>query len=494
MSLGEGLGLFRSQFKVDLGNLEGSKELIDALGYIPLAITQAAAFICENKITLAYYLRLFNTDDSDIQDLLSEDSGDLRRDSDSQHSVIRTWKLSFDLISKQKPLAAKMLSFMAVLDRQGISEDLLRNICDRNIDMITALGTLQAFSLISRKDGRAEYILHRLVQLATQKWLEIQGTKTKWQERALQVVRNEFPVAKFEAWETCDSLYPHAQKVLGYEYSNRESLLQYAILSHQVGWFDLSQGRIENASTMFFTTLKLEKDLLGVDHPDTLIAMARLATVYFIQRRSDEAGKLLIEVLETNKRLLKANHSGTLSVKSQLAEVYFAQERWEEVEKLQVKAIEISKVLLKAEHPDMLLAMNRLAFTYWEQKRWNAAEKLLFEVIEIQKSVLNAEHPDTLASMSDLALVYMYTGRWDDAERLQVEVVETSERVLKAQHPNTLAYMATLAYNYYGQERYGEAIALMTSVVDLRIRTIGKDHPLTQDSLRFLERCSGPRA
>ncbi|KAL9626630.1 MAG: hypothetical protein Q9164_007835, partial [Protoblastenia rupestris] len=71
MSLGEGLSLFRSQFKeVDLLNLEGLEELIDALGYIPLAITQAAAFICQNNTTIADYLKFISTNDSDIQDLL----------------------------------------------------------------------------------------------------------------------------------------------------------------------------------------------------------------------------------------------------------------------------------------------------------------------------------------------------------------------------------------------------------------------------------------
>ncbi len=150
-------------------DLDHSSQLLEALGYIPLAITQAAAFISENHVTPTKYLEAFRRSDSDVQDLLGQDLGDLRRDSQSHSSVIKTWKISFELISKQKQRAAEMLSLMAVLDRQGIPESLLRYDTDRDVDFTTALGTLLAFSLIKAGGDGSGYELHRLVQLATRK-------------------------------------------------------------------------------------------------------------------------------------------------------------------------------------------------------------------------------------------------------------------------------------------------------------------------------------
>jgi hypothetical protein len=46
-----------------------SNELLDALGYLPLAITQAAAFINEIAITVGEYLGAFHIDDLELQDL-----------------------------------------------------------------------------------------------------------------------------------------------------------------------------------------------------------------------------------------------------------------------------------------------------------------------------------------------------------------------------------------------------------------------------------------
>src|ERR1700722_5823880 len=157
------------------GSLDKTNELLEILGYLPLAITQAAAYISENSITVEKYLKMLCTEDFEIQDLLSEDLPDLRRDSKSQNSVIRTWKISFDQIRKQKPRAAEIFSLMAVLDRQRIPETLLRKGCERETEFATALGTLQAFSLISVEKGGTNFEIHRLVQISAQRWLEFHG-------------------------------------------------------------------------------------------------------------------------------------------------------------------------------------------------------------------------------------------------------------------------------------------------------------------------------
>lgn len=124
-------------------------ELVEVLEYLPLAITQAAAYISENDIPIREYLDAFHANDSEIQDLLNEDLPDHRRDFDSQSSVIRTWKVSFDQIRKQKPRAAEILSLMAMLDRQGSPKMLLRRDGESEAAFTTAIGALKAFSLVT---------------------------------------------------------------------------------------------------------------------------------------------------------------------------------------------------------------------------------------------------------------------------------------------------------------------------------------------------------
>ena len=449
MNLQEGQELLRSQLdQTDDLNTNDSRALIDTLGYIPLAITQAAAFIEQNNITLTKYLEMLNMDDSDLQDLLQEDSGDLRRDSESQNSVIRTWKLSFDLIGRQKPRAAEILSLMSVLDRQGIPRSLLQTEVDGIVDTTTALGTLQAFSLISRQAGAEEYEMHRLIQLATQKWLQIQGTKDEWQERALTKLADIFPNSEFESWITCDMLLPHAQKVLANDYRNKKYIIQKAYLSRRLGVFDNTQGRYEAASTRLSVALDLERNTLGVEHPDTLSSMANLASTYRNQGRWDEAEKLEMQVMKTNLRVLKEEHPDTLSSMANLAATYSKQGRLNEAEKLQMQVMKTSLRVLKEEHSATLSSMINLAATYWKQGRWDEAEKLEMQVMKTSLRVLKEEHPFTLTSMANLAATYSKQGRLNEAEKLQMQVMKTSLRVLKEEHPDTLISMVNLAATY----------------------------------------------
>ena len=98
-----------------------SAKLVEALDFLPLPISQAAAYICATDSTPARYLSLLRDDDGDMNDLLEQGFPDSGRDSESQNSIFSTWKISFDQIRKQKPRAADRLSLMAVLDRQSIS-------------------------------------------------------------------------------------------------------------------------------------------------------------------------------------------------------------------------------------------------------------------------------------------------------------------------------------------------------------------------------------
>ena len=67
------------------GNLDNTKyrELVETLGCLLLAVTQAAAFIDYNKITAKEYLKILYTDNSKIEELLIKELPDFRRDSKS---------------------------------------------------------------------------------------------------------------------------------------------------------------------------------------------------------------------------------------------------------------------------------------------------------------------------------------------------------------------------------------------------------------------------
>jgi hypothetical protein len=211
-----------------------SAELLEALDFLPLPITQAAAYIREADITLARYLSLLRSDDRGMNDLLEQGFYDSGRDSESQNSIFSTWKISFDQIRKQKPRAAEILSLMAVLDRQSISESLLRQRDESRVSFDMAIGTLKAFSLITEERRGATFGMHRLVQHSMQWWLKHQGADALvgQQEKALEVVSACCPSSgEYDHWAVWEALTPHIEAVLRHEKTDACLLKRAAILN-----------------------------------------------------------------------------------------------------------------------------------------------------------------------------------------------------------------------------------------------------------------------
>ena len=100
------------------------KDLLDfaqLLGGIPLAVTQACAYIEANKLmNVTDYVKKFNETQETQEDLLGKSSYDLRRDPDIPNAVLLTWHMSFEHICSINRLAAHLLSFMSILDTQAI--------------------------------------------------------------------------------------------------------------------------------------------------------------------------------------------------------------------------------------------------------------------------------------------------------------------------------------------------------------------------------------
>jgi hypothetical protein len=142
--------LLRTKIPASLSTEFDLEELARELGYLPLAITQAAAYISARatQMTVFKYLTLYRHDEVNQSRLLDEESGDLRRDPGVPNSVIRPWQISFDQIKRARPRSTELLSLMAVLDRQGIPESLLSAADQNSLDFETALSTLDEFASI----------------------------------------------------------------------------------------------------------------------------------------------------------------------------------------------------------------------------------------------------------------------------------------------------------------------------------------------------------
>ncbi|KAH0547852.1 hypothetical protein FGG08_000110 [Glutinoglossum americanum] len=463
-----------------------SRELLNVLGYLPLAITQAAAYISENSITVGEYLEIFSAEDSEIQDLLSEDLPDIRRDFESRNSVIRTWKVSFDQIRQQMPRAAEILSLMAVLDRQGIPKTLLHRDGERKTKFTTALGALIAFGLVIAEKGRASFEIHRLVQISVRRWLKLQGEMTKWQEEALNILTMAFPSCDYSTWAICEALSPHVQVVARYTFTSDSNLLKRAQLLHNMSSYDETQGRYNLAYEKGLDALFIRENTLGPEHPDTLMSMNNLAVVLSHQGKYETAEEMHRQVLELKEKVLGFEHPDTLMSVNNLGVVFRDQGKYKAAEEMHRQALELEEKVLGYEHPDTLMSISNLASVLQYQGKYEAAEKVNRRALDGREKTLGEDHPDTLTSISNLALSLQYQGEYEAAEKMNRQALDGREKTLGKDHPDTLTSISNLALSLQYQGEYEAAEKMNRQALDGREKTLGKDHPDTLTSISNL--------
>ena len=102
----------------------------------------------------------------------------------------------------------------------------------------------------------------------------------------------------------------------------------------------LEQGHYKEAETLEYKVLDMRSKILGVEHPDTITAMAWLAATQWHLGKYIEAEKLVIEVLAVRNRILGVEHLDTIRAMEDLGVTYHALGKYTEVGKLMSQVVD----------------------------------------------------------------------------------------------------------------------------------------------------------
>jgi Tetratricopeptide repeat len=251
--------------------------LLAELTYLPLAIVQAAAYINENGITITEYLFLLK-EQEEVIDLLSEDFEDDGRYRDIKNPVATTWLISFEQIRRRDPLAAEYLSFMCCINPRNVPQSLLLPTQSRKKET-DAIGTLSAYSFVSRRPVDNSLDFHRLMHLATRNWLRRDESLAQWTLKAVTRLNEVFPDHSHKNISVWKVYLPHARYVLN-SLSIEDGVKEKTELLWKFAMCLYSDGRYNEAEKSFFDVIETRKRVLGEDHPFTLISINNLASTY----------------------------------------------------------------------------------------------------------------------------------------------------------------------------------------------------------------------
>ncbi|RDW79916.1 hypothetical protein BP6252_04554 [Coleophoma cylindrospora] len=434
---------------------DSTKRLLQLLFNIPLAIKQAAAYLNKNKTTIAKYLSAYEETNEGIIKLLSIDFEDKGRYRDMRNPIATTWLLSFEQIRKKDPLAVRYMAFMSCIQNQDIQESLLPPAAPD--ETIQALGTLQAFAFINKRLEGECYDMHGLVHLMLQNWLKLKEEWDYWTATTLRRMHDIFPWPEHDNRAIWTGYQIHAQRILTLTKSRSESSIEWCNLARSVGKCFYQLGNYQQAEGWDQDTLMLRRQVLGVEHPDTLNSMNSLGIVFHKQGKYEAAEEIHRQTLELKEKVLGVEHPDTLNSMNNLGLVLDKQGKYEAAEEIHRKTLELKEKVLGIEHPSTLNSMNNLGRVLRKQGKYEAAEEIHRQTLELKEKVLGVEHPDTLNSMNNLGIVLGNQGKYEAAEEIHRQTLELQEKVLGVEHPDTLNSMNNLSLVLDKQGKYEAA-------------------------------------
>ena len=309
-----------------------AENIVKELGFLPLAIDQAACFIRETKRRIEDFLPLYRQNRSNRAKLQKWVPNGNRT---YQYSVATTWQVSFNHIKgdPQYPLAAQLLQLFAFLNPDSIlleflqlgAESLdhdLRDLINNEIDLEAVLNVLERFSLIKRIPAIRAISIHRLVQDVIMHEFDDERLLEKWKSViSLLLVFPEFDVTDNHSKVLCRRYQDQVLVPLlkcG-EMTSESILLSILPLLYRIWDFLRSEGNFTIAEELMLKSVHIKAGLFGERHPDTLRSMNNLALTYSHLGRHNDALDLNQTVLNARKDVLGERHPDTLTSMNNLA-------------------------------------------------------------------------------------------------------------------------------------------------------------------------------
>ena len=510
---------------------KAAQQIAKELGNLPLAISQAGAYIKQISGSFVNYIKHYTEYRSLVNAWIPKGPQSY------PHSVATTWIMSFNEIRKHNPTAAYLFRLLAFLNPDGIMieflksgvevlDDDLERLVSNEFELSQALLSFETFSLIKWDRQSRSVLIHRLVQTVVKDEMSDSDSKALG-ITIIKLCDRSFPQEWInENRELCRIYVGQIMRsLLDVKVIRTE---KSASLMYRVGWFLRDDGKISDSERLSWRASEISAEILGPEHAFTLTTMGNLASTYGQQGRTGEAAALAEEVLQKRRRILGDDHPDTLTAMGNLALTYWQQGRTGEAAALEEEVLQKWRRILGDDHPDTLTTMGNLALTYWQQGRTGEAAALGEEVLQKRRRILGDDHPDTLTTMGNLALTYRAAGEdrrggrarrggaaeaapdpgrrspghADDHEQPRVDVLAAGEdrRGGRARRggaaeaapdpgrrpPGHADGDEQPRVTYRQQGRTGEAAALEEEVLQKRRRILGDDHPDTLTAMNNL--------
>jgi CHAT domain-containing protein/tetratricopeptide (TPR) repeat protein len=238
-------------------------------------------------------------------------------------------------------------------------------------------------------------------------------------------------------------------------------------------------GRTQEADDLLAEALRLRIQVLGADHPDTLVTRTIIVRQLLDKSKFDEALNESRAITAALTARLGEKNVRTIEAMADLADALSRSGRVSEGIETSKRVYSLAVEATGETKPETMNVGHQYAGLLYQSGRYGEALSMFQRILRTTRAQVGDDNIDTIATLHNIAAVLSDLGRNDEA----IEIYRYSASVLANKlpdtHPARLSVQNNLALALLSAGRYAEALDTITEAVRLRTAVLGPENHLT---------------
>jgi len=458
---------------------DDADRLAEALGDLPLAVEQAAAWHAATGMPVDEYLTLL---EQKRVELLDETS------TNGQRSVAAAWNVSLDKLESVNPAALQLLQICSFFSPDPISREFfagspvspvaepLDETLRDPIKLGRAIRDIQRYAL-ARFDHRHNTLqMHRLVQaVLVGRMDDEQRTAMRRGAHALLASANPHNPGRRTRWDRYQALLPHVNISKAVESDDvKVQELVFEMMEFLYYWGD-HDGCREFAEEAYKNRLRI----FGEENQLTLRMAKYLGWIDYVVGDFAAAAKLFRRAWDLYKASAGEEDEGTLDAKLQVALAFRCEGKFASALQLDEETFVACHRYFGPDDPVTLRAANNQGVSLRLTGAYGEARKRDEETFSRRQDVLGNDDLETLNSLNNLNIDIRESGDYFLARTQQEDLYQRMLGSYGADSPHVLRAARNLSVSRRRAGDHQGAMTLAQEVLDRFRRRYGDDYPDT---------------
>lgn len=474
-------------------------ELVNALGYLPLAIVQAAAYLSETQGDISNYFQFYKSSRRHIWKW--------KPFHDSSYVTVATvMAISFGKVKESK-VSIRLFCLLSFLDAANVPEvlwttsekfhdPLLRDTFSNEAKVVTALQPLLIYNFVQRSGGSIS--IHRLVQDVMRDLIEhdlqdqasvldilddLDRLPEYWVQRAIELISIAYPISCANSWADCETYNPHANCCITYGNKYALESEMFGDLQRAVGKYEHDQGGYGRAKELFESALHMYERVCGEDNVKMADALSDFG------QSLAQLGKHQLAI-EQYERALRINDSGfsknpvdLACVTSDIGKSLFGIGKYDEAIQSFEDALKINESAVPVDQLKSARIIAAIGAVLLSKEQFKKALKKCEQALEIHERSLGRDHINSAGLICLLGVILHRRGRYRRALKQFGRALKIYDNAFGKDHIKSADTIDSMGLSYLHLGRCQQALEKFEQGLRITEGVFGKGHIKTESSV-----------